>query len=145
MTINDEGTVEQTVRIEARPETVWKYWTDRDAMREWWGAVIDLDVRPGGACRVAMYEGPTMVGEFLELEPFTRLVMSFGWEQVGDAPPIQPGSTRVEVTLQEDAGDTILVLRHTGLPGALATQLHGEGWTRHWPALIDAIRRGSVS
>src|SRR5262245_14047178 len=144
MSVDNEGIVEQTVRIEARPETVWKYWTDPELLSEWWLGVAELDPRPGGVFGVEMSEGPTMLGEYVELDPFNRLVFSFGWEQRGDVLPIPPGSTRVEVTLQEDAGDTIMVLRHTGLPSSM-TGLHGEGWERHLPLLVACVRRDSVA
>jgi uncharacterized protein YndB with AHSA1/START domain len=44
----DARIVEQTVRIRARPETVWQYWTDPVRMCDWWGAAAELDPRPGG-------------------------------------------------------------------------------------------------
>ena len=59
--------VEQTLRISARPETVWLYWTDPQRMCDWWGAAAELDPRPGGTCRVEMGGGPVMVGEYVEL------------------------------------------------------------------------------
>ena len=30
-------TIEQTVRIAARPETVWSFWTDPTRLAQWWG------------------------------------------------------------------------------------------------------------
>ena len=45
-------------------------------------------------------------------------MFSFGWEAIDGAPDVPPGSTRVEVTLTADDGDTILTLRHSGLPAA---------------------------
>ena len=126
--------VEQTVRIKARPETVWKYWTDPQRMCDWWGATAELDPRPGGRCRVEMGGGPVMRGEYLELVAHERLVFSFGWEQIDGAPSIAPGESTVEVTLIEDAGDTILTLRHTGVPHA-ATEMHSSGWS-HFLAIL---------
>ena len=86
----DTKVVEQTLRISARPETVWRYWTDPDRMCDWWGAAAELDPRPGGTCRVEMGGGPVMVGEYLELVPHERIVFSFGWEPTGGAPPSPP-------------------------------------------------------
>jgi uncharacterized protein YndB with AHSA1/START domain len=139
MSDDTSGVVEQTVRIEARPETVWKYWTEPERLCAWWGATAELDPRPGGVYRVVIDGGPTMLGEYLEVEPFTRLVFSFGWEQTGDAPAIPPGTTRVEVTLADEDGDTIMVLRHTGLPVMFA-DVHVAGWTRRLPMLLAAVR-----
>jgi uncharacterized protein YndB with AHSA1/START domain len=126
--------VEQTIRIAARPETVWKYWTDPERMRAWWGERADLDPRSGGICRVEMGGGPVMRGEYLELEPYRRLVFSFGWEPTHGAPDVPPASSRVEVTLVDEDGDTVLTLRHSGIPDS-ATDLHATGWSRHLPML----------
>jgi uncharacterized protein YndB with AHSA1/START domain len=132
------STVEQTLRISARPETVWQYWTDPQRMCDWWGAVAELDPRAGGTCRVEMGGGPTMVGEYVELIPHERIVFTFGWEPTDGAPDIAPCSTRVEVTLTADAGDTIMTLRHTGLPAAFAEE-HRAGWGHFLPNLVTAV------
>jgi uncharacterized protein YndB with AHSA1/START domain len=140
--MNAAGTnvVEQTLRISARPETVWRYWTDPQRMCDWWGTAVEVDPRPGGLCRVEMASGLVMLGEYVELVPYERLVFSFGWEPSTDAPPIAPGASTVEVVLLEDAGDTIVTLRHTGIPDA-AAELHATGWTQHLPLLAAAAGR----
>jgi uncharacterized protein YndB with AHSA1/START domain len=135
VTETNRNVVEQTVRINARPETVWKYWTDPQWMCAWWGVAAELEPRPGGVCRVEMGSGPVMVGEYLELVPYERLVFSFGWAPTDGVPAIAPGGSLVEVTLIEDAGDTILTLRHTGIPDAVA-ELHASGWTHFLPILV---------
>ncbi|MGQ0774053.1 MAG: SRPBCC family protein [Pseudonocardiales bacterium] len=137
MTEPEPKIVEQTLRISARPETVWRYWTDPQRMCDWWGAAADLDPRPGGTCRVEMGGGPVMRGEFLELVPYERIVFSFGWEATDGAPAVPPGSTRVEVTLVADDGDTVLTLRHTGIPAAHADE-HRSGWGHFLPLLAAA-------
>jgi uncharacterized protein YndB with AHSA1/START domain len=136
LTDPDTRIVEQTLRISARPETVWRYWTDPQRMCEWWGAAADLDPQPGGTCRVEMDGGPTMHGEFLELVPYERIVFSFGWEATDAAPAIAPGSTRVEVTLAQDGADTVMTLRHTGIPAAHVDE-HRSGWAHFLPILAD--------
>jgi len=140
VTDRNTGVVEQTVRIGARPETVWRFWTDPERMREWWGATADLDPAPGGVCRVEMTHGAVMEGEFVELVPYERLVFTFGWEPHEGGPDVPPGSSRVEVTLVPDAGDTIMTLRHTGLPASDAGR-HDEGWAEHLPDLVAAAGR----
>jgi uncharacterized protein YndB with AHSA1/START domain len=133
-----EAVVEQTVRIEASPETVWSYWTDPERLCAWWGAAAEVEPRPGGVCRIDMGEDrPVMLGEYVELVPYERLVFTFGWEEAAGAPPIAPGSTTVEVTLTETGGDTLLTVRHRGLPAALAGE-HSSGWEAHLPTLVRA-------
>ncbi|MEN3271485.1 MAG: hypothetical protein V7636_246 [Actinomycetota bacterium] len=134
---DERDTVEESVRIAARPETVWRYWTDVDRVCAWWGEAAELDPRPGGACIVEMGGGPVMRGEYVELVPHERIVFTFGWDQTEGAPDVPPGSTRVEVTLTADGDDTILELRHTGLPSAFRT-MHGEGWAHFLTQLVSA-------
>lgn len=137
MTGHETAVVEQVVRIGARPETVWRYWTDPQRMCDWWATAAELDPRPGGICRVDLGRGAVMRGEYLELVPHERIVFSFGWEPAHGAPDMAPGSTRVEVTLTADAGDTILTLRHTGIPLPRADE-HRSGWVHFLPLLGDA-------
>lgn len=142
MTDADTRTIEQTLRISARPETVWHYWTDPQHMCDWWGAAAELDPRPGGTCRVEMGGGPVMVGEYVELVPHERIVFTFGWEPTDGAPDVAPGSTRVEITLTAEAGDTIMTLRHTGLPATFADE-HHAGWSHFLHLLVDAVEGAS--
>ena len=137
---DDEGkVVEQTVRIQARPETVWRYWTDPERICAWWGATAQLDPRPGGDCVVAMDGAGVMRGEYIELVPHERIVFSFGWDPSDGAPDVPPRSTLVEVTLTADGDETILALRHTGLPRSAADE-HERGWGHFLSMLADAVR-----
>lgn len=142
MSTPDHAVVEQTLRIKARPTTVWRYWTDPERLCAWWGSAAEVDPRPGGICRIEMDGGPVMLGEYLELVPHERVVLSFGWEPGPGAPDLAPGSTRVEITLAADGGDTILTLRHTGLPGAYQER-HADGWSHFLPLLVGAAEAGS--
>jgi uncharacterized protein YndB with AHSA1/START domain len=129
--------VEQTLRIAARPETVWRYWTDPERIRDWWGTAADLDPTPGGAYRVEMDNGGVMRGAFVELVPHERIVFSFGWEPMAGAPALPPGSTTVEVTLVPDGPDTVMTLRHRDIPAAVADQ-HDAGWAHFLRLLAEA-------
>ncbi len=119
-------TIEQVIRIEARPETVWDFWTDPARLCEWWGVEADAVVEAGGLFRVVMDSGPIMRGEFLELDPPRRLLFSFGWEGNEPGTALAPGSTHVEVHLEPDADATMLTLRHH-LPSTHAAD-HANGW-----------------
>ena len=68
-------------------------------------------------------------------------MFSFGWEPTDSGPDIAPGASRVEVTLIEDAGDTILTLRHTGIPDAFA-DMHAAGWSHFLSILAAAADEG---
>ncbi len=58
------------LRIEARPETVFAFFTDPDKMTRWKGDSAQLDARPGGVYRVQIGQA-VVVGEFVELDPPT--------------------------------------------------------------------------
>jgi uncharacterized protein YndB with AHSA1/START domain len=142
--VTDDGDViEQTIRIEARPETVWDFWTDPARMSEWWGAAASLDPRPGGVCVVELGGGGVMRGEYVELVPHQRIVFLLGWDPTDGAPDVAPRSTRVEVTLTADGEHTILCLRHSGLPPASVDE-HRGGWGHFLRQLVAAARSATT-
>jgi uncharacterized protein YndB with AHSA1/START domain len=118
-------TVELSVRLEAPPEDVFAFLTEADRYVRWQGIRAELDPRPGGVYRVWMDEHTVASGEYIEVDPPSRVVFSWGWEG-NDAVP--PGSTLVEFSLAADAGVTLLSLRHSGLPDGEAAAMHDEGW-----------------
>ncbi|MGW0481363.1 SRPBCC family protein [Nonomuraea sp. NPDC003214] len=138
-------TIEQTLHIRARPETVWRFFTDPARLARWWGTA-ELDARPGGTLRVAMHEGPrpVMRGQFVELVPYERLVFTFGWEPTPGAPGLGPGASRVEVTLTPDGDGTTLTLRHSGLPAPLEEET-GGGWAHLLPRLGEAAATATAT
>ena len=119
--------VELDVFITASPPTVRQYWVDPERMAVWWGTRAELDPDPGGTYRVTMSDdGPLMSGAYVELEPYSRLVFLFGWEDGRHG--MAPGSTRVEVTLTPEGRGTRVILRHGELPTAEAVDEHRQGW-----------------
>jgi uncharacterized protein YndB with AHSA1/START domain len=130
-----DAVIEREIRIAARPETVFAFWTDPAKMARWMGRDVRLDPRRGGELRID-YNGTDIAsGAFVEVVPPSRIVMTWGWEAPGDATP--PGASRVEVDLAPDGDGTILRLRHSGLV-AEAVQGHSEGWD-HFLSLLVAV------
>jgi uncharacterized protein YndB with AHSA1/START domain len=124
----ESQTVQQHVRIAASPETVWSFWTDAARLCDWWGMAAEAEPQPGGLIRVVMgADGPVMSGRYVVLEPFRRLVFTFGWEGNPMGEALAPGSTSVEVTLTPVGDETDVVLRHSGLPVSHADE-HAKGW-----------------
>jgi uncharacterized protein YndB with AHSA1/START domain len=115
-------------RIAARPATVFSFLIDPVRFVEWMGVGAELNPEPGGAFRIDIDGQHFARGEYREVEPPHRLVMSWGWE--GDA-EVAPGTTTVEITLTADEDGTILRLRHTGLPNQAQTDAHRDGWTMY--------------
>lgn len=129
-----EGVIERELRIGARPETVFAFWTDPTKMAQWMGRDVRLDPRPGGEFRIDYNGSDIAAGTFMELEPPTRIVLTWGWEMPGD--PTPTGASTVEVTLVPDGDGTILRLRHSGLAADAVTG-HAEGWDQFLPSLAE--------
>ena len=60
-----EHSLERTVTILAKRETVFRFFTDTERWASWWGAGSTVDPRPGGPIRI-LYPGAIEVtGEVL--------------------------------------------------------------------------------
>jgi uncharacterized protein YndB with AHSA1/START domain len=161
----ETSVVEHEIRVAARPETVFAYFTDPVKMVQWMGADATLDPRPGGVCRIAFQPsrasaevtsaalggGPetaerierdpagVMLGEFVEVDPPRRIALTWGWEQELLATP--PQSTSVEVSFIPDGEDTIVRLAHRRLPAA-SVAFHRTGWQHYLARLATAAADG---
>src|SRR5918994_5514647 len=92
------------VRIAAPPEVVFPYFTDPARMVNWMGVAALLDPRPGGTFRIDANGRDVVVGEYVEVDPPRRVVFTWGFE--GSTPAVEPGASRVEVTLERDGEST---------------------------------------
>jgi uncharacterized protein YndB with AHSA1/START domain len=134
---------EHEVRIAARPEVVFGYFTDPAKLVEWMGVEAVLDPRPGGVFRLVFQPAPpvlemldglepgesnVVLGEFVEVVPYNRVAFTWGYEKRLFALP--PQSTAVEVALERDGDGTIVRLVHRRLP-AEATAFHRVGWEHY--------------
>ena len=133
------GAIEITQRIEAPPEIVFAYLTDSQRFVRWMGVGAMLDPRPGGRYRIDVDGVHIVSGEYQELDPPRRLVMTWGWE---GHPTVPPGSTTVEITLTPERGATVVRLRHLGLPDEGERNNHAEGWNLYTGQLARALAAG---
>jgi uncharacterized protein YndB with AHSA1/START domain len=102
------------------------------------GVSAELDPRPGGRYRIEVESGRVAVGEYRQIDPPHRLVLTWGWEQSETVPP---GSTTVEITLAPKGSGTLFRLRHLGLPDEGARESHQEGWTMYSERLVALFDR----
>lgn len=144
MAVQQHDAVEREVRIAARPETVFEFFTDPEKMIRWKGRRAELDARPGGTYRVEINDQAVALGEYVEVDPPGRIVFTWGWEgQEGGQGEhaVPPGSSRVEITLEPHGDGTLVRLRHLDLP-AESRELHGQGWDLYLGRLTAAASGG---
>lgn len=144
MAVRQDEAVEREVRIAARPETVFEFLVDPEKQVLWMGRRAELDARPGGIYRVEINDQAVARGEFVEIVPPSKVLVSFGWEgqEAGRGEHgVPPGSSRVEVTLEPDGDGTLVRLRHYDLPEQ-ARDMHGQGWELYLGRFATAASGG---
>jgi uncharacterized protein YndB with AHSA1/START domain len=138
-------------RIRARPQIVFDAVTSADGIAHWWGPdagpvlVAESDPRVGGRYRVRFlrmldsteYESS---GEFLEIVPRERVVMSWRWK--GGVP--DPGESRVEITLKAIPDGTELTFVHSQLHDEETRRSHEEGWAGSLDKLEAHLAAGTT-
>lgn len=130
---------ETSVEIDARPEVVFDYLTTDVGMTAWMGQRASLDPRPGGGFAVDI-AGYAIRGEYLHVEPPTRVVVSWGIEGAADLPA---GASTVEFRLTRIERGTRVDLIHSGLPDT-ALPGHKDGWEHFVPRLRTVACGGSA-
>ena len=55
--------LERSIVIQARPETVFRFFTDSERWAKWWGAGSTIDARPGGKVLILHPGGVETLGE----------------------------------------------------------------------------------
>jgi uncharacterized protein YndB with AHSA1/START domain len=138
--VEHRNVVEREVRIAARPETVFAFFTDPEKMVQWKGSKAELDARPGGIYRVEINPRTIVRGEYVEIDPPRKVVFTWGWEgqEAGAGEhAVPPGSSRVEVSLEPDGDGTVVRLKHLDLPEQ-ALEVHAQGWDLYLGRLVLA-------
>ncbi len=115
-----------SIDIQAPPEVVFAHLIDAQRMIRWMGEHAELQPTPGGGFAVDI-NGVPFRGQYLEVDPPRRVVVSWGLLGSADLPP---SSSRVEFTLTPTSSGTVLSLAHTGLPETRA-RTHAAGWANY--------------
>ena len=119
-------------RVAASRETVFDFLVEPNKMVRWMGTAADLDPRPGGRFWLNATGTDIASGTYLEVDRPSRVVFTWGWE---DSPHVPPASTTVTITLTVDGPETVIELRHDGLPNGPADE-HRKGWSHLLPRLV---------
>ena len=132
-------------RIKARPSIVFEALTTPEGIASWWGpdagpvVFAQSDPRVGGRYRVRfrMLDGSEheTAGEYLEVVPQERLVMSWRW--VTDGVPDEANQvSRLEIDLKPIEIGTELTLTHAHLATETSRASHERGWTGSLEKLV---------
>jgi uncharacterized protein YndB with AHSA1/START domain len=119
-------------RIRATPAKVWNAFVDPRELVYWWGPdagptlSAETDVRVGGAFKIVFLtaggERFESHGEYLELDPPSRLVMSFWFS----ATPNVRSRVTVSIVAIDDAVE--LTVKHDGFSDEELPITHEAGW-----------------
>ncbi|MCI0554329.1 MAG: SRPBCC domain-containing protein [Anaerolineae bacterium] len=138
MALPEQDVIEREIHIHTKPETVFAFFVEPAKMIQWKGIQATMDARPGGMYRVQINARDVASGSYVQIEPFDRIVFTWGWE--GSDSPLPPGASTVEVTFESASNGTLLRLRHYGLPPPLY-KMHVDGWDTFLPRL-HAVAEG---
>ena len=124
-------------RIAARPSIVFEALTTADGVAAWWGieelpvVLAEVDASVGGAFRIRFPtsdgEEHEACGEYLEVIPPSRLVMSWRWVHGGVDEELD-GTSRIEFELRPIDDGVELTVTHTDLRNETSASIHEQGW-----------------
>lgn len=140
----------ETLHIErafqAPAQAVFDAWTSEEVLRRWFHAEHDwetpeakVDLRLGGGVRVVMRDPVKDVehgggGHYTEIDPPTRLVFTWTWDNDDDA-----RETLIELDFEEVEGVTTVRLTHNNLRDEESVLNHEDGWTKCFDNLEGAL------
>jgi len=125
-----------SIEIDAPPAVVFEYLTTEAGMTAWMGEHAELDARPEGRFAVDI-AGYPIRGQYLRVEPPTRVVVSWGVAGSADLPA---SASTVEFRLTAIGSGTRVDLTHSNLPETVLAG-HADGW-EHFLSRLRIVARG---
>ena len=131
-------------RFAASRDRVFAAWTSADALKRWHAPdnAVELDAgvdfRVGGRYHVQMRGNDgslhLVAGEYREIQPPTRIVLTWRWHTI-------PGATESLVTVEflERDAETEIVLTHEGLTTDQDRDGHRHGWVGCFEKLAAVV------
>ena len=123
--------------IECSQKTLFSFFIDPDKMVRWIGQHILLEPKIGGKYRIDIDGENIALGEYKEINPYEKVVLTWGWEGLDIMPP---GSSTVEFLLTPQDKGTLLTLNHLNLPIEKITS-NDQGWT-HYMSRLQRLAQG---
>jgi uncharacterized protein YndB with AHSA1/START domain len=138
-------------RIKAPRHIVFEAVTTAEGIAHWWGPdagpvlLSESDPRIGGCYRLRFrtLRGTEheCSGEFLVIDPPSRVVMSWRWRGGAE----DPGESQIEITLRAISAGTELTFTHSRLHDDSTRRSHEEGWAGSLGKLEAHFARGRES
>lgn len=122
-----EASLTKEIFIECSPRTLFSFFTDGDKMVKWMGRQILMEPSVGGNFHIDIDGDHIAKGEYVEIVPYEKIVMTWGWK---DSEIMPPGSSKVEFNLIPEDSGTLLVLHHYDLPEEKKDS-NQQGWTHY--------------
>ena len=116
--------LDRTLVIQARPETVFQFFTDTPQWAAWWGSGSTIDARPGGRMFIRHHNGVEVLGQVLEVRAPERIVFTYGCES---GKPVPLEGSRVTIRLDRHPKGTLLQLTHE-FADVQPRDEHVQGW-----------------
>ncbi len=115
---------DRTVFLPIDPDSAFDLVTQPERLRRWCAISARVDLRLGGEFCWTITPRNYAIGNFTEIEPGKHVSFTFGW--VND-PNLQPGASKITITLEPHEEGTNLRLVHEGLTEHQEVE-HAEGW-----------------
>jgi uncharacterized protein YndB with AHSA1/START domain len=134
--------IERTVELAHPPAAVWAALTTAEGLGTWFGNEATIDLRPGGAARMAWSSGDEAHLRITRVEE--PRVFAFTWHIYG-LPEDDPRRTHVEFTLEPIGAGTRLTVVETGF-AQLPEDVHRaaydgntDGWAKELAELVGYL------
>jgi uncharacterized protein YndB with AHSA1/START domain len=121
---------------------VFKAWTQAEHLVRWLGPKshpareVEVDFREGGAWRACLRspdgEDLWMGGQYREISPPDRLVLTFAWDSTGF-------ETVVTIRLEEVGERTVMHFHQAPFASVDSRDSHNEGWSSSFDRLAEHV------
>ena len=135
--------------FDAPRSLVFKAWTDRDHLMQWFGprgftmTMCQMDQRPGGIYRFGMRssEGSEhwLKGVYREIVEPEKLAFTYAWTD-SQGNPTRP-ETLLVLTFEDEQGKTRMTLHQSVFESASACEMHRQGWTTALDCLAEFVEK----
>ncbi len=119
---------EVEVWINAEPDRVFPFFVEPNKISQWLSKSAETHLVVGGEMKVVTKSDAVAIGEYLLLDPPRQVAFTWGWV---DGVEVPPGSTRVDIRLEEENGGTLVKLKHSGLPTTDWAYRHRTHWEQY--------------